>query len=203
MLLHSQFLPIDENAVGVDELPLGLIRASLVGASDWLSVLELLLHAREDCAALETLEGANVELWLDFSGPSDCAMDRHESAKDVRLQISDLLNLRQVVETDAEEFVLCILLSLFVHELSEPLSQIGFMFVVLDHNSFIEVVVSELEFLQVAVIYEHRAFLVCSHLLCLVPVIENWLVLINAFCVRHVVRVCGIYSVTKMLVIKT
>lgn len=189
MLLHSQLLPIDEDAIGVDKLPLGLVRTSLISASDWLCVLELLLHAWEDSAAFETLEGSNVELRLNFSGPSDCAMDRHESTEDVRFQISDLLNLRQVVEPNAEELVLCVLLSLFVHELGEPLPQIGFMSVVLDHNGFIEVVVSELELLQVAVIHEHSALFICFHLLCLIPVIVNWLVLINAICVGHVVGV--------------
>ena len=58
IFLQSNLLPIDEGAVLIEELPSTLIVAIVVGAPDWLCVLELLLDVMDVTIALHTEEGA-------------------------------------------------------------------------------------------------------------------------------------------------
>ena len=73
----------------------------------------------------EAAECANLELWLHLSGPCHCAVDRHDSAQAKSLQITDLVNGRQVAEGDLEPLVLLDRVTLIGQEHSEPLLDIG------------------------------------------------------------------------------
>lgn len=72
-------------------------------------------------------------------------MNGHKSTKSHYFQVSDLIDLWQVVITNLEIAVFRVLVSKIVHELSHSLSQVSFVSVELIHDVIDEVLILELE----------------------------------------------------------
>ena len=102
--MHSELLPVHEGALLEDELEGGDAggHAVVACALDGRGELELLDDVLVDVAALDALEGAEVELWLDFGGPGDGALEGSEAADLAGLEFSELDDVLEVEESELE-----------------------------------------------------------------------------------------------------
>jgi len=145
MLLNSEFLPICECAICVEHLPLSSIHAIIVWTSNWFCIFKLLLDILSDISTFLAFKSSEYQLWLDFSCPCYCSMDRHKSSKCHNLQISDLIHLREVIVSDLEVALFCILMAEIAHKLCYCLSQISLILVVRVNNTWNKAIIVELE----------------------------------------------------------
>ena len=81
--------------------------AALVLAADRLRVLKLLFHAFVKLSTLIAAKGANLQLGLHLGSPCHCTLNRHDLSKVDCFEVSDLINRRQVVDTELEPVRLC------------------------------------------------------------------------------------------------
>ena len=131
--MESDLLPIDHGAIFVDDLPSIVVSTVIVGASDWLSVFELLLHIHHIIAAFHASECSQNEFRFGVGGPGHCTVDAHQPAEVQRPQLSDLCDLRQVVDGDGEvallDCVLVIVVAICCHKPFESIAQIWLILV--------------------------------------------------------------------------
>jgi hypothetical protein len=178
VLLDSQFLPIKEHRVRVKKLPLGSIHALVIDTSDWFSELELLLYIGNDASAFLALKGSKKELRFNFSGASDCSMNRHKAAEALNLQVTNFLDSRHVVVSNLEVSLLSILMTKIIHKLSDSLAQVHFEPIVLfdePGDKREAALIFEPVVQQVREIDEHRDFFVLLEFLCLKHIVLDGL----------------------------
>ena len=174
MLLQSELLQVLEDALLADELEVHnviAIRSALVG----LCELELLLNTLACSVALAASECADRQLWLDFCGPGYCAVNCHNSAEIAGLEVSDFVQLRQIVNSNLEEAVALDLLAETDQELLESLTQVWLESPVLLEQVVDKVGLTELKRCQVSKIDLHSCLLVLLDLIGLLHVKLYWL----------------------------
>lgn len=119
LLLDLDLLPIHHHTVFVDELPPRLVKTLLVWASDRLRELELLLHILNILLTFQALECTRDQLWFGISSSGHCTIDWHQAAKAESSKLSDLVHLRQVIDSYLVPSVLStgVIVSSLLHEL--------------------------------------------------------------------------------------
>lgn len=98
MFLHSNFLPVDEDALIVDQLPVSHVLAIGVDAAAGFCVLELLLYCGHSGLAQLAFEAAIEKFRLHFGGAGDSAVNTHHFSKTASFQLADLVDSGQVVD---------------------------------------------------------------------------------------------------------
>lgn len=104
MLLKSELLPILEDTLLALELEFHFVVA-FCSAYTRLCELELLLNSLTGGVALAASERADRQLWLDFSGSRHSAVNCHDSTEIAGLEVSNFVQLREIVNTNLKEAV--------------------------------------------------------------------------------------------------
>lgn len=179
VLLEFDLLPVDHDAVLVDQFPPRLVIALQVRASDWLGVLELLLHVAHFRITFQAAEGASDQFWLGVSRSRDSTVDGSEATKSDRSEISDLSELGQVVNTHLEvRFLETLLLDVRAHDPGKSSVHIRLNSVVVLDDVLNELGVLVLEITEVAEVDVHGLLLVLSHLLGILCIVFKWFVIV-------------------------
>ena len=201
--MNSHLLPVNHGRVLGDEFPSGLVAAVLVGASNWLGILELLLEVLHILVALHALKVTHDELGLGIGGSSDSSINRHESAQGKSSQVSDFGHLGQIVNSnlvvallDGIHVVLTVL-----HESSESSSQVRLVLVEILHDSLHEMLILMLEPSKMGKINIHGHFFLFAHSLRGSDIVLDWLTILfrQTICILVIVGVLRVELEAKKL----
>ena len=163
--MQSELLPVDVYTARMIDLKLS-VEAAVILTADWCRVLVLLLNSLIQLTALSAEECADLELGFNLGGPCDCSLNRHDFAKTVCLQVSNLVHAWQVVDANREPFAFSDLMSLIGQEHGQALAQIGLKAHVFTGKAVHELRILPLEGAHVSEVYIERLRLIHLHSLC-------------------------------------